>query len=376
MSFSELDISLNIRNNTNYPQDINIMGNPANLLDTSNAKTEFRWNLTTFVITTETAISIQYKVNGAAAYSTFTYDLPSQSNQGIADALNQLNIGYFNLYTELGQTYIGSYNDSYTFGQINLYNNTGLASPIILYDFTQTAFYANGDASVADLSGNGNAGIPVIGTGNGVPTTLSVTRLNYQTVPFGNLAFPSSTVNQYSIRLPNVAKFGGTLPFTLMSWFSDTDTTWLPANQQQGIISAEGRNGPAIGYNFFISNSAGYFIGYERFNLSTGINVQIKLTFGTTIAPAFVPNAYYFAMAGFDGTQMYLSVYATDGVRYDITLPNTYSLDTSPTWGAFVGLRYANWLNGNMGYAAVYDQWAGYGVFDTIYNATKSTYGY
>jgi hypothetical protein len=34
---SELDISLNIRNNTNYPQEINIMGNPANLLDTSNA---------------------------------------------------------------------------------------------------------------------------------------------------------------------------------------------------------------------------------------------------------------------------------------------------------------------------------------------------
>ena len=70
---SELDISLNIRNNTNYPQEINIMGNPANLLDTSNATTEYRWNFTTFVITTETAISVQYKLNGAAVFSVFTF---------------------------------------------------------------------------------------------------------------------------------------------------------------------------------------------------------------------------------------------------------------------------------------------------------------
>jgi hypothetical protein len=374
---SELDISLNIRNNTNYPQEINIMGNPANLLDTSNATTEYRWNFTTFVFTIENAISVQYKLNGAAVFSVFTFGLPSKTLQGVQDALNQLGIGYFNSYTELGQKYIGTYNDNYTFGQINIFNNTGLATPIILYDFTQTAFYANGDASVADLSGNGNAGIPVVGTGNGVPTTLNALQLNYQTVPFGNLSFPSSTTQQFSIRLPNVSKFAGTLPYTLMSWFSDTDTAWLPANQQQGIISAEGRNGGSpIGYNFYISNNAGYFISQERFNLSTGVKAQIKLTFGVEIAPAFVPNAYYFAMAGFDGTEMYLSVYATNGVRYDVTLPTTFSLDTNPAWGAFVGLRYANWLNGNMGYTAIYDTWTGYGIFDTIYNATKSIYGY
>ncbi len=53
-----LDIGLQIRNNTNYPQQINVMGNPTNLLDTANATTEYRYDLTGFTITYENFVSI------------------------------------------------------------------------------------------------------------------------------------------------------------------------------------------------------------------------------------------------------------------------------------------------------------------------------
>ena len=42
--------------------------------------------------------------------------------QAVVNALNNLGIGYFNSYIELGQTFIGTYNDNYTFGQLNIYS--------------------------------------------------------------------------------------------------------------------------------------------------------------------------------------------------------------------------------------------------------------
>ena len=376
MALSELDISLNIRNNTNYPQPIDIMGNPANPRDTVNATTEYRWTVTTFVFTNESAIALQYRSINSPTFSTFTFDLATQSLQGVVDALNQLGIGFFNLYTELGQTYIGSYNQNFVFGQLNVYsNNPANPNPIILFDFDQTGNYNNADTSVADLSGSGNNGTPVLGAGIGTPTTLSY----FQTQlvePKGILQIPSvSTGTQYSVLLPDVAKFAGTAPYTLMAWFTNTDTTFFQ-DPYQGIITAEGRNPLAIGYDFIIQKvGAVYSMVHTRFDLSTGVGYYTSMDFGSSIAPAFVANAYYFAMAGFDGNTMYLSIYA-NGVRYDSTLANSVGLDVSPLWGAFIGLRYNNWLNGNIGYAAIYDQYVGYSAFDTVYNATKSRYGY
>lgn len=124
MSLSEVDISLNIRNNRDYPQQINVMGNPSNLLDTANATREFQYDVTGFVFTNEDSVSIQYKLNNAASYTTFTGILPSQNIQGVIDVLNSLQIGYFNTYTQLGNTYISTYNNNYQFGAINIYSST------------------------------------------------------------------------------------------------------------------------------------------------------------------------------------------------------------------------------------------------------------
>jgi uncharacterized delta-60 repeat protein len=121
MSLAKIEITLDIQNNTNYPQEINVLGSPYNLLDTVNATTEYRWNVTGFTFTTETNVSVQYRSTSQVVYSNYISGLASQTLQSVVDALNGLQIGYFNLYTELGQTYIGTYNQNYVFGNLNIY---------------------------------------------------------------------------------------------------------------------------------------------------------------------------------------------------------------------------------------------------------------
>ena len=48
MEAEGLDITLNIKNNTNYIQEANVLGSGINLLDTANATTEYRWDFTSF----------------------------------------------------------------------------------------------------------------------------------------------------------------------------------------------------------------------------------------------------------------------------------------------------------------------------------------
>jgi uncharacterized delta-60 repeat protein len=119
--FADIDISLNIQSNVNYTTTANILGSSINLLDTSNATTEYRWNVTSFSFTNENSVSVQYKINGASSFSTFDAGIGSQSFQSVVDALNTLGIGTFNTYTELGQVYIGTYNQNYAFGNLNIY---------------------------------------------------------------------------------------------------------------------------------------------------------------------------------------------------------------------------------------------------------------
>jgi len=124
MALDGVNITLNIQNNTDYPQEINIMGNPSDLLDTVNATTEYRWDVSAFSFTNEDSVTIQYKPNVSATFSVFTAALQGDNLTSVVYALNELGIGYFNLYTVLGVTYIGTYNQNYIFGDMNIYSST------------------------------------------------------------------------------------------------------------------------------------------------------------------------------------------------------------------------------------------------------------
>ena len=133
--FSEVGLNLNITNNVDYPVQVNILGNPYNLLDTSNATTEYQYDLTSFVFTTENEVTIQYKLNSAASFSTYSGSFSNPTLQSVVDVLNNLGIGFFSVYSSGGNTYIGTYNDNYTFGQLTIYNS---ATAQVSYQITQT----------------------------------------------------------------------------------------------------------------------------------------------------------------------------------------------------------------------------------------------
>jgi len=123
MSFAFVGITLNIRNNKTYPIRINVLGSPFNPLDTANAKTEYRWDITAFIPSNDDTLTLEYKPVGAAVFSTFTYQIYNTNIQGIISALDALGIGYFQSYTELGQLYLSTYNDNTEFGLLTITNN-------------------------------------------------------------------------------------------------------------------------------------------------------------------------------------------------------------------------------------------------------------
>lgn len=124
-NFSEVDITIIVKNNRNYPQTVNVMGNPFNLRDTSNAVTEYKWNLTGFVFTVEYYITLQYRHKNEATFSLYTSNLEGQTVASVVSSLNQLGIGYFYTFVDLGQTIISTTNDTYVFGDLSILPDAG-----------------------------------------------------------------------------------------------------------------------------------------------------------------------------------------------------------------------------------------------------------
>jgi len=194
-------VTLNIQNNLSYPTTINILGNPYNLRDTSNATTEYRWNITALIFTNEDSLILQYKLKSATSFSNYSSNLNSANIQAVIDALNNLGIGYFNTYVSGGQTFISTYNDQYAYGQLNIYSASGTS---LGYQFTQTGVggsavvkvngvtkytYTSGTSQVAKISGV-NVGDTI--SYSGVATSLginvaSIEQVNNQTQASNNL---------------------------------------------------------------------------------------------------------------------------------------------------------------------------------------------
>jgi len=115
-------ISFNITNNTNGIVPISILGNNADAMDTSNATTQYQWNLTGFTITNENTISIQYKPSGTSIFLIAQLSFSGTTLQSVCDALNTLNLGSFFITTSGGSTFINNYNNNVAFADLQIYN--------------------------------------------------------------------------------------------------------------------------------------------------------------------------------------------------------------------------------------------------------------
>lgn len=243
-----------------------------------------------------------------------------------------------------------------------------IPTPSILFDFTKTSNYSNSGQTIADLSGNGRNGTFVTGTGNGTPATVT----GYDSTSPGRLNLPGDTP-QRSVRLNDLAQFGGTSNFTIVTWTRLTSfTSTFP-----GLISAEGRSGATtIGYSFYLSNQSGYSMTFTRWIGTSGVGDFATLNFGSSGVPTFQFNAWYMMAARFDGSNLRVHAFISGYPKFTKGTASTGSITTSASWSAFMGLRYNNWYNGDFSYMSIYNSDIGEAALDTIYANTKLTYGH
>lgn len=203
-------ISLNLINNTNGTVPISILGNNSDAMDTTNATTQYQWNLTGFTITNENTILLQYKTSGII-YTIAQLSFSGTTIQSICDTLNTLNLGYFFITTSGGSTFINNYNNNVSFATLQIFNPAsttalnyqfnygGVASQTKIY-IGVTVVYSNGTPNTD--SGN----IPVVagdvinfqGDTTAIPTgtNIYIYNLTTSTYIYNNTTTSSITFNE------------------------------------------------------------------------------------------------------------------------------------------------------------------------------------
>jgi len=324
-------INYRIQNNTSSIIPSSIWSPSSTTTNTANATTRYTWDLDGVTLTGGAAT---ITINGTPISISFVGTI-----QGLANALNSLNYGYFlvsgnTIYTQddtnVYGTLVSPPNSPYPY----LYGN-----PQLVFDFSSTTSYSNSGTSIADLSGSGNNGIFSTGTGNGTPTTVT----GYNTNGYLNLP---GTAAQRSVRLPDSLKPTGVVPFTYIVYMQPNGYSY------NGIF-------PGI-----ISN--GYFDGLVNYGIDWGLSSNYNGTNGSFIQRNDIGTAslnysvggglgsWSVFAAKFDGTTNTVYQY------YNNTLSSSSVVNTTPitsfsSWGLFLGLRYNNWINARFNYVAMYD---------------------
>lgn len=306
---------------------------------------------------------------GQLSFSAIANDLPLYAPYGASYG----SLDKMTLITGVGGTWDGSNNFSRNapYETSNFYGWGGggfkWANIKLIHDYALNGHYASPSSVITDTSGYTRNGVFVTGTGNGSPT--NVTGYNSST---GYI--DSQTTNQYSVRLNDYAKFAGTAPHTLISWFN---VSYFPT-AYPGIIACEGRSsstGQPIGYSLYLNQitTSTFGINYSRFSGTSGTQFNLNLT---AIGAQFTAGFWYMVAAVFDGSTASLIMYkATDPTQITgQSASNNYSIATESSWGCFQGLRYNDWLNGSIAYTAIYDYALTAADIKKIQGATRLRY--
>jgi hypothetical protein len=130
------NINLRLQNNTALPQDINIFGNIPNINSANNINTVYEWDLSgqSYVASTSVEISISSTSNPTPI--TYSVVLLGNNIQGVADALNTLNLGIFQV----------SGNTMYVLNDFYIYGNLAIL-PIAFVSTWNTANTSGGSST-------------------------------------------------------------------------------------------------------------------------------------------------------------------------------------------------------------------------------------
>jgi hypothetical protein len=223
----EEPLRFSVTNTTNAIVPVSFMGNNADPMDTANATTQYTWNVSSFVITTENTITLQYKPTNQVNFSIATTTFSGTTLQSVIDALNTLNLGYFFVTTSGATTLINNYNDDVTFSVLEIFDPTQSATLTYSWSFSgssiQAEIYVNAVLQVSNVS-------PAFASGN-VSVNTSDTILFVVTV-------------------------GGNTKATNYFVYNLTTQTY--------IVNQTITNGVDVGYTFTIQANNSYLIGMQN----------------------------------------------------------------------------------------------------------------
>jgi hypothetical protein len=324
-------INLRLQNNTSSTIPSSLLSITSTTTNTANATTRYTYDLGGVSLTGGTAT---ITINNSPISISFVGTI-----QGLVNALNSLNYGYF----------LVSGNTIYTQDNTNVYGTLVSppnspypylsGNPQLVFDFSSTTSYSNSGTSIADLSGSGNNGIFSTGTGNGTPATVTGYSTN------GYLNFPG-TAAQLSVRLPDSLKPTGVVPFTYIVYMQPNGYSYN--GNFPGIISNQ-QNNAGLGFGWVISPS--YTAPGQqsaRAPSPNDNNVELAYSGGAGLG---VWSVYAIK---FDGTSTTLFQYY-NGVLYSANTVGASSVTSSSSWGLFLGLRYNMWINARFNYVAMYN---------------------
>lgn len=117
---SGANILLNLTNNTDSTQTASLF-NPNDVATNTNSQ-KYSWGITSFTFTTEQTVRVQRKSNIQTSFTDYTASITNNSFQGVVDALNSLQIGYFSLQTSGSNTYVVVYGLDYAYGNLRLFD--------------------------------------------------------------------------------------------------------------------------------------------------------------------------------------------------------------------------------------------------------------
>lgn len=323
-------INLRIQNNTSSTIPSSLWGVTSTTTNTANATTRYTWD---FSFTTLTAGSADIVINSNTIPIQFDGTI-----QGLANALNDLNYGYFlvsgnTIFTQDDTNVYGSFTTPYS--PLDPYIS---GSPQLVFDFSATPYYQNSGTSIADLSGSGNNGIFSTGTGNGTPTTVTGYSTN------GYLDLPG-TAAQLSVRLPDSLKPTGVVPFTYIVYMQPNGYSYN--GNFSGIISNQVIS-PVRGLSWSISPIYPSSPGQYGQRDTVGFPATLPYSGGAGLGTWSV-----YAIK-FDGTSTTLYQYYSS-VLYNLNFVDATPITSDPSWGLFLGLRYNMWINAKFNYVAMYN---------------------
>lgn len=173
----EEKLYLNLVNTTTAPQQVSLFNNPftqVNTTSATNAQPKYEWDVTSFTFTSEQTVSIEYKLVGAASFTTVSDAIVANSIDGVVSALNGLNIGTFYTYSSGGSVFISVYSEVYVYQNLNIYDsiNVNVQMTLVNGDVLGVGtFYIKASGQVGIPPPNGFSYIGIINSNNSFVAT-------------------------------------------------------------------------------------------------------------------------------------------------------------------------------------------------------------